>query len=313
VRAAVIDRLGEAPRLADVPEPSPGDGEVVLQVRAATINPIDLTISRGGSYRGDPNVPYVVGNEGIGELDGRLHYFRADAGFHGRQGSLAERVAVPREELVALPQGADPALCVGFGIAGLAAWLGLDGTGGLQAGERVLVLGASGAVGQIAVQAAKLLGAGRVVAAARSEDGLRRAEELGADATVSLTGSNLTQRFRDAAGGDLDLVFDPLWGEPAAAALPALRPFGRLVQLGQSAGAEATLASSVIRGGSRRILGHTAFLVPREEQAEAYRTMVDHAMAGRLTVDHETLPLARATEAWERQAGSPGRKLVLVP
>jgi NADPH2:quinone reductase len=258
-------------------------------------------------------VPYVVGNEGIGELDGTLYYFRVDAGFRGRSGSLAEYAAVPRDELVALPDGADPALSIGFGIAGLAAWLGLEGTGELQPGERVLILGASGAVGQVAVQVAKVLGAGRVVAAARSEDGLRRARELGADATVSLTQDGLIDRFKEAAGGELDLVFDPLWGAPAAAALAALRSFGRLVQLGQSAGATAELASAVIRGGSRRILGHTAFLVSHEEQAKAFRRMVELSVEGKLTVDHETLPLDAAPEAWERQASSPGRKLVLVP
>jgi NADPH:quinone reductase-like Zn-dependent oxidoreductase len=264
--------------------------------------------------RGDPQVPYVVGNEGIGEDDqGALHYFRADAGLNGRSGALAERVAVPKDDLVPLPDGADPALSIGFGIAGLAAWLGLHQTAELQAGERVLILGASGAVGQIALQVAKLAGAGRVVAAARSEKGLRRAAELGADATVSLTQDGLTDRFKEAAEGELDLVFDPLWGDPAAAALPALRPFGRLVQLGQSAGATATLASGDIRNRSRRIVGHTAFLVPHAQQAEAFRKMVELSLEGKLTVDHEVLALDRAPEAWERQGSSPGGKLVVVP
>ena len=300
--------------MTDVPEPVPGDGDALVRVRAATINPIDLTISRGGSLRGDPAVPYIVGNEGIGsDEQGRLCYFRADAGLNGRSGTLAEYVVVPQDDLVPLPDGADPAQVIGFGIAGLAAWLGLEKTGELEPGERVLILGASGAVGQVAVQVAKLLGAGRVVAAARSEHGLRRATELGADATVSLTAEGLTERFKAAAGGELDLVFDPLWGEPAAAALPALRPHGRLVQLGQSAGATATLPSTEIRNRARRILGHTAFLIPYEEQAAAFRKMVELAMEGKLTVDHEVLPLDRAPEAWERQASSPGAKLVLVP
>ncbi|MCW3063666.1 MAG: Alcohol dehydrogenase zinc-binding domain protein [Solirubrobacterales bacterium] len=321
MRAAVIERLGEAPRVADVPEPARREGDALLRVRAAALNPVDLSISRGGFYRGAPETPYVPGGEGVGEVieadglePGTLAYFDVAAGFDGRGGSFAELVAVPRESLVPIPDGLDPGLAVGFGTAGLAAWLGLGWRGGLREGERVLVLGASGAVGQIAVQAAKLLGAVHVVAAARSEAGLERARELGADATVRLDGDReaVTERLRAAAEGDLDLAFDPLWGEPALAAFAALAPFGRLVQIGQSAAPEASLASSVVRGRSRAILGHSNFLVPREVRAAAYRRLVEHVTAGELTVDYEALPLERVAEAWERQASSPGRKLVLV-
>jgi NADPH:quinone reductase-like Zn-dependent oxidoreductase len=311
MRAAVLDELGGTPRMADVPEPEVRDGDVLVRVRAATINPVDLSISRGGFYRGEPEVPYVVGNEGVGEVDGKLHYFEVGAGFDGRGGTLAELVAVPRESLVELPDGADPALVVGFGIAGLAAWLGLEWTAKLQQGERVLILGASGPVGQVGVQAAKLLGAAKVVAAARSEDGLRRAAELGADTTVGLGRDDTADRLR--AEGEFDVTLDPLWGEPALAALAALAPFGRHVQLGQSAGAEAAVPSAVVRGRARQILGHTNFLVPHGASAAAYRRMVDHSVAGELTVDHETMPLDRAPEAWERQQSGPHCKLVLVP
>jgi len=310
----VIDSLGGTPDVRQVPEPEVRDGDVFLRVRAAAINPVDLSISRGGFYRGDPELPYVPGSEGVGELDGQLVYFEVAGGFEGRTGSLAELVAVPRESFLPLPDSIQPPLALGLGIAGLAAWLGLEWTGKLQPGERVLVLGASGPVGQVGVQAAKLLGAGRVVAAARSEAGLARARELGADATVSCAETgDLTARFREAAEGEFDVVLDPLWGAPGAAALASLKAFGRHVQIGQSAGAEASVPSAVIRGRSRRILGHTNFLVPQEDRTAAYRKMVEHAVAGELTVDYEVLPLERVAEAWQRQASSPGRKLVLTP
>jgi NADPH:quinone reductase-like Zn-dependent oxidoreductase len=311
MRAAVLDELGGTPAVTDVPEPELRNGDVLVRVRAATINPVDLSISRGGFYRGNPEVPYVVGNEGVGEVDGKLCYFEVGAGFDGRGGTLAEFVAVPGEALVELPAGTDPALVVGFGIAGLAAWLGLEWTAKLQAGERVLILGASGPVGQIGVQAARLLGAGRVVAAARSEEGLRRATELGADETVQLGRDDTAERLRDE--GEFDVTLDPLWGEPALAALGALAAFGRHVQLGQSAGPEAAVPSALVRGRARRILGHTNFLVPHEASAAAYRRMVEHSLAGELTVDHETMPLDQAAEAWERQKSGPHRKLVLLP
>src|SRR2546430_1684459 len=109
----------------------------------------------------------------------------------------------------------------------------------------VLVLGASGVLGLIAVQAARIMGAKHVVAAGRDRGRLEQARERGADAIVELgPGKELTEAFRKASGGGVDVVIDPVWGEPAAAALEALNRFGRLVQIGQSAGAEATLTSS---------------------------------------------------------------------
>jgi NADPH2:quinone reductase len=202
---------------------------------------------------------------------------------------------------------------VACGIAGSAAWGSVVRRGQLRAGETVLVLGASGVVGLVAVQLAKLRGAGRVVAAARSEDGLRRAAEAGADATVSLTGGDLTAAFKDAAGGEIDLVIDPLWGAPAAAAVEALAFRGRHVQLGQSAGATAEFSSVSVRFKELSILGYTNFASTRDEQLEALHGLWDHVAAGELTVDVEAYPLERAVEAWHAQAGSPGRKLVVTP
>jgi NADPH:quinone reductase len=186
----------------------------------------------------------------------------------------------------------------------------------MEKGEVALVLGASGAVGQLAVQVAVLLGARRVIAASLSEEGLRRARELGANATVALGGRSmdqLTEDFREAAGGEIDVVIDPLWGEPAVAALNALGTGGRLVNLGQSAGADAVVSSSSVRGKMRSILGHANHMTPGETKREAYRTLLEHATAGRLVIDIETLPLEEVTRAWEEQAASPHRKMVLRP
>jgi len=162
---------------------------------------------------------------------------------------------------------------------------------------------------------AKLLGAGRIVAAARSDDGLRRARELGAHATVRLDGDadQLAAAFKEAAGGPLDVVLDPLWGVPAAAAVDALGFRGRLIQMGQSAGADATLASAKIRFKEAAILGHTNFAAPPDVRRDALQRMWGHAAAGELVADYETLALDAVGEAWRRQAGSPNRKLVLVP
>jgi NADPH2:quinone reductase len=201
-----------------------------------------------------------------------------------------------------------------LGTPGIAAYLALTKRARVKAGETVLVLGASGVLGAIAVQVARLLGAARIIAGGRDEQALARSRELGADATVDLKQTDgLTQRIRDASGGQLQVVIDPVWGAPGVAALEALSPHGRFVQLGQSAGPEAVVKSGVVRGRYLSILGYGSFLVPWEEQAAAYRTLIGYAAAGELKVESEILPLEAAPDAWKRQATSPHHKLVLSP
>jgi NADPH2:quinone reductase len=315
VRAALVEQLGEPPVVGEVAEPEPQPGQALIEVTAAPINPIDLSISKGMFYGGSPEPPYVPGREGVGRVlegeqfdPGRIVYF--DPGI----GCMAERVAVHESNLIPLPDGADHALASCFGIAGLAGWMPLAWRAPLSGGEKVLILGCTGAVGTIALQAAKLFGAGRIVAAGRDEEGLERARELGADATVNLAqGGDLTAAFLEAAGGPIDVTVDPLWGEPAVAAIGAGAIGGRLVQVGQSAGAEATIASAYVRGKAFSILGFTNGTIPVAAKRSAYLTMVDHAIAGQLQMDRETLPLDWVGEAWRRQEASPGKKLVLVP
>src|SRR5271165_5173619 len=192
-------------------------------------------------------------------------------------------------------------------------WLALTWRAQLQPGEHVLVLAASGVLGQIAVQAAKLLGAARVVAAARSPEGLARCLELGADAAVRLDGSDeLAAALTDAADGRIDVVVDPLFGEPFVAAANAASFAARIVQLGAGAGAEAALASATIRGKLLVILGHTYFAAPRELKREAYRRLNEAAASGELRLDSESIALEQAAVAWERLPGA-HRKIVLVP
>lgn len=317
MRAALIERYGEPPVLRDVPEPRAGDAQAVVEVDAAPLNPVDISIASGKFYQGSPPTPYVPGGEGIGRLierpsdpSGARVYFRSVL----PQGSFAERSVANARQTVPVPDGVSDELAAALGTPGIAAFIGLTGRGRLEAGETVLVLGASGVLGTIAVQLARLLGAGRVIAAARDGEALERLRELGAHETVDLKNlDGLTERIVRAADGRLQLVIDPVWGAPAAAALEALVPKGRLVQLGQSAGAETPVWSAVVRGKALSILGYTSFLTPWEEQEAAYRKLVGYAAAAQIRVEHETLPLAGAAEAWRRQAASPHRKLVLTP
>lgn len=313
MRAAVIERYGEPPVVREVEEPK-ADRARLIEVRGAPLNPVDISIASGKFYAGSPPTPYVPGGEGIGYplASGRRGprvYFRAAL----PNGALAQR-SVSTGQTVPVPDALDDGVAAALGTPGIAAYLALTRRAQVQKGETVLVLGASGVLGSIAVQAAKLLGAGRVIAGARNDRGLARARELGADATVDLKqAEGLTERIREASRGQLQVVIDPVWGVPGVAALEALSPNGRFVQLGQSAGAEATVKSGTIRGRYLSILGYTSFLVPWEEQAAAYRTLADYAVAGKIKVEHETLPLETAPDAWKQQMASPHRKLVLSP
>jgi NADPH:quinone reductase-like Zn-dependent oxidoreductase len=194
--------------------------------------------------------------------------------------------------------------------------MSLTARGRLRPGERVLVLGGGGAVGQAAVGVAKLLGAGRVVAVARSAEAQDRARRAGADVVLPLAGDvdELSSAFRDACGGDLDVVVDPVFGIAATAASRVLATGGRLINIGGSSGDVAEFSSASLRSRSAEILGYTnAALTPQERRA-ALGAVVEHAAAGRLAVAHEAVPLSEAAASWRRQAaGEVGVRLVLTP
>ena len=312
MRAALVREVGAVAEVGDVAEPA---GETI-EVLAASINPIDLAVSRGILATGHPELPYVPGCEAVGRTaDGRLVWISGGSLGRTSQGAIAERASVGDSHVIDVPDGADPALAAGLGIAGMAGWLPLAWRAPLRGGENVLVLGATGSVGFVAVQTAKLLGAARVVAAGRSAAGLERATQHGADATLRLDEvDDLVAAFKDAFGGEgPSYVFDPLWGEPAAAAVQAAVPHATIVNLGQSAGATSELASAAVRFKNLSILGHTNFLVPPDELAMQYRRLVSHAVAGDIRLDVERVPLDSVADAWRRQAEGAGTKLVVVP
>jgi NADPH2:quinone reductase len=250
----------------------------------------------------------VPGVEGVGRTpDGKRVWFETGAGYLG-DGAMAERAVADPGRSVELPDGVSDAGAGCLGVAGIAAWVPLEHRAQVQEGETVLILGATGVVGQIGVQAAKLLGAGRVIAAGRNAETLAKLE---ADATVQLPAT--ADELRDAADGPIDVVLDPLWGEYAGIATEAMNVNGRLVLIGQSASQQATLDAGIVRGKALRILGHPNALTPPEVKYGAFRAMCEHAAAGKLAVEYEEIPLDDVAEAWERQASSPNVKLILVP
>ena len=322
MKAVVVAELGKPPVLQDVPEPERADGEALLEILAAPINPVDLGVASGRFFGGSPPLPYVAGAEAVGRvLESEAHPEGTVVwtGMHGlgitRAGVMAERGVARDDGIVPVLDDVDPALAASLGIAGLAGWLPLEWRAPVRDGETVLVLGATGTLGLVAVQAAKILGAGRVVAAGRRPEGLERARRAGADATVQLDGAeNLAEALKEACGGDgPNVILDPLWGDPVVAALQAAAPGARVVQVGQAAGADAAIPSGSVRGKMLDILGYTNLRLDFDVLAPGYRTLVSHAAAGRIQIDLERVPLDQAIEAWQRQAAGPDTKLVVIP
>jgi NADPH2:quinone reductase len=309
MRAAVVSELGRPPHPGELPDPTQGDADVLVEIEAAPLNPIDLAVAAGRNPAGHPPLPFVPGCEGIGTANGRrVWVYREGIGI-ARNGCMAERVAAPNEAITPVPDDADPAIAAAMGIAGMAGWASLSWRVPVREDDVVLVLGATGTVGNIAVQAARILGAARVVAVGRDREALG---QLDADAKVALEG-DLVEAFRDACDGGPTLIFDPLWGEPAAAAAEAAKPAARIVQLGQSAGATAPITSAAVRFKGLEIYGYSVFNLPKDVLHREYAQLVGRAMNGEIQVEIERLPLDRVTDAWEQQAASPHRKLVLIP
>lgn len=306
MRAAIITELGAPPVLGERPDPVAGDDGVLVHVSTAALNPADLVYASG--IRLKPSTPFVPGIEAVGTMaDGQRVYF-----YPARHpdGTFAERAVAKAGHVQPLTDDItdEQALCLG--VAGTTAWLALTFKGGVQPGESVLVLGATGSVGQIAVQAAKALGAGRVVAAGRDRTTLDTLLAWGADAVVTLDEGYEARLVEESRGG-FDLVIDSLFGEPMVASIKATRSGGRVVNLGMRAGRTVELPGIPLKG--KDLLSVTIDAVPAQIQAKAFADLCDVARNGGIATESETTKLQDIAETWERQATSPHRKLLVVP
>jgi NADPH:quinone reductase-like Zn-dependent oxidoreductase len=322
VRAAVLTVPGTPPQWSTRPDPEPGPGRALVRVAAAPVVPLDLLCASGTSYFGAPEVPYVPGVQGVGVVEesaalapGSRVFFSTSAGMAPGDGSMAERAAVADADLVPLPDDVADVPFAAVGLSGVAAWMILTWRARMQRGEQVLVLGAGGAVGQAAVGTAKLLGARRVVAVARSEAARERARAAGADRVLPLDGDvdALTAALGEACPDGADVVVDPVFGTAATAAARVLAPGGRLVNLGGASGDVAEFSSAVLRSRSADVLGYTNNALTPDQRRTAVTEVARALAAGQLTVAHERLPFESVSEAWRRQASDPGVRLVLTP
>ena len=301
MRAAVLDAVGAEPRVVQRPEPVAGDGEEVVDVLAVALNPVDLAIGGGRFYAGHPALPYVPGHEAVvRRTAGGLAYASGGGMGVACDGLLVERAAVPVTSLIDLPSATDPAVAVALGTAGLAGWLSVEWRAGTHAKDVVVVLGATGAVGKVALQAARACGASRTVAVARSESRLA-ANDVIADARIAV-GDQLAERILEAAGAAPTVVIDTTWGPNLVAVLGIVAPRARIVHVGASAGQSAEIPSAPFRSRQIDLLGFSNFGVPRDVLITAYEHMVVMASSGALILAVERFPFERAAHAWRRAA-----------
>jgi NADPH2:quinone reductase len=302
--------LDTPPRFAAFPDPIADEGQIVVDVTASGVHHLDLAKASRRFYGDGTPLPFVPGSDAVARLaDGRRVFIDQPIAPYG---SWAEKTVVREAGLLEPAKDVDDPVAAALGNTGLAAWLALTWRAPLQPGQTVLVLGATGAVGTVAVQAAKVLGAGRVVAADRDDTRLQRLRQRGADETVTLVpGADLPAAFKNAAGGGVDVIIDPLWGEPALAAMKAATHRARHVQIGQMAGTSIDLAAPLVRSAALEILGLVIYHAPLDVRRKAYLRLTEHAAHGDISIDVEPMPLAQVATAWERQRTGADAKLVL--
>jgi len=321
MHAAVLHTIGTAPRCEEFPEPVVGDNdrEVIVHVHAASLKPVDKQLASGAHYASGGELPRVCGLDGVGHLeDGQRVFFGGPRPPHG---AMAQRTVVPRAFAFPVPESVDDETAAALPNPGVSAWLSLTYRAKLVPGENVLILGATGVTGKLAVKIARLLGAGRIVAAGRNRQALDALHDLGADATISLAlpATELNEAFvREAGQSGYQVVIDYVWGQPAQAFLTAMtrREFAtiqsetRFVQVGESASPTLTLPAAVLRSTALTILG-TAGIPARDVLVEAFQRVIACAARGDLHIDTERVPLRDVENAWQRE--QPGRRAVIIP
>ncbi len=301
MKAAVIEHVGAAPRYTDFDDPVPAEGELVVEVRAAGLHRIVRAIASGSHYLGAGPVPFIPGIDGAGRLgDGTRVYFGIS---RPPFGSFAQRTVTHHERCIPLPEAIDDVTAAALANAGMSSWGALTERAGFVPGESVLVLGATGVAGRLAVQVARVLGARRVVAAGRDDVALGSA---GADATIRLGGDRtaLVRAFREVFDGDgVDVVLDYVWGEPAEIVLEAIAGRAsssrvRYLEIGSVAGRTITLDGATLRSTPVELLGSGFGSASTSAIIASLRTFFAAAERHSLRVDAHPVPLADVERAW---------------
>jgi NADPH2:quinone reductase len=319
MKAAVVSAFDAPPRYTAFDEPVAGEGELLVTVSAAGLHPIVKALANGTHYGSTGVLPFIPGVDGVGRLaDGKRVYFGiARSPF----GTFAEKTLASAAMHVALPDGLEDAIAAAMANPGMSSWVGLTMRGKFTAGESVLILGATGVAGQLAVQIAKRLGARRVVAAGRNPQALEKLKEFGADVVISLEQEHdaLVKAFRDEIAAEVDVVLDYLWGAPAEAVLAAISQKGlshaasriRFVQVGSSAGGTISLAAATLRSSGLELVGSGFGSASLTQIFEAIGEFFKEAAKKPFAIDVKTVELQDVESVWKSPES--GVRLVFQP
>ncbi|MGB8662838.1 MAG: zinc-binding alcohol dehydrogenase family protein [Candidatus Acidiferrum sp.] len=320
MKAAVLHELGKPPRFEDFAEPEAGKDEAIVRVRSASLKAVDRQLASGSHFASPREFPVICGTDGVGLLaDGTRVFF---GGPRRPYGAMAQRTVAPAAFCFPVPDALDDATAAALPNPGVSALLTLQQRAKVAAGEKVLILGATGVTGKLAVQIAKLLGAGRVIASGRNPHALEKLRELGADATIQLNqpDDELRKAFAQEAGDEgFRLVIDYVWGRPTEILLAAItrsefapiHAETRLVQVGESAAPTISLPAAVLRSTALTILG-TAGIPARDVLFAAMKQVLDWGAKGALQIETESVPLSDIEQVWQRPETG-GRRLVVNP
>jgi NADPH2:quinone reductase len=320
MNAAIVDSFAKGPRYGSFADPLAEAGEVLVEVEAAGLHPIVKALANGTHYGSTGVLPFIPGVDGVGRLeDGTRVYFGVSRPPYG---TFAERAVTNAALSVRLPDGLDSLTAAGIANPGMSSWVALEYRARFVAGESVLILGATGSAGQLAVQIAKRLGARRVVAAGRNPQALAGLRDLGADALISLEQSReaLVAAFRgEIVEHSVDVVLDYLWGEPAECVLAAIAQKGlshaaqriRYVEIGQMAGATITLAGATLRSSGVELLGSGFGSASMKDIFEALARFFEHAAKMPFEAKVQGAPLKNIEELWNTPER--GARLVFQP
>ena len=319
MNAAVVTSFEEPPHYQQFEAPTPsGENEILVQIEAVGLHPRVRSGARGTHYTSSGKLPMIPGIDGVGRrADGRRVYFVAD---DAATGTMAELAVVDTRRAIELPDGVDGARVAATLNPAMSSWVALRRRVPIQPGQSVLVLGATGNAGTMAVRVAKRLGAGHVVGAGRDAARLQALTAQGADALVRLTDdAESTDADLAAAAAEVDIVIDYLWGQPAQRAMTALLTAradrSRLldwVQIGAITGPTIELPSVLLRSANFRLQGNGQGAVSTAGYLAELPSLVDEIDAGEVVVEPNVVPLSEVARVWDLP-DAPGQRTVLAP
>jgi NADPH:quinone reductase-like Zn-dependent oxidoreductase len=316
--AAVVTSFDRPPVYREHPAPVPsGPHEILVDVLAAGLHPRVRSQADGSHYTSTDELPLVPGIDGVGRGgDGALYYFILP---DTAMGAMAQQTVIDVRRSIPLRADADPVALAAAMNPAMSSWVALRRRIAFAPGAGVLILGATGSAGRMAVQVAAHLGAGRVVAAGRDPQRLAALPALGATATVGMDGSPEQAAVRlGEAAADVDVVLDYVWGPPATAAMVALvahradrgKPLS-WIQIGSVAGVEAAIPSAALRAARLQILGSGQGSVPTGDFLTELPELARQITGGAFTLDTRAIPLAQIENAWTETAS--GWRTVITP